>query len=117
MTGPGERVSGDDRENIAAAVGVAIASVYLTCELGLLAAVTSAVRASLPFGAAVTMPALAKLRRQAAALLAAAEAKARKILADVGVPWDYQPVYPSPTPLPGTTPSFAGANLEPGMSS
>ena len=70
MTGPGERVSGDDRENIAAAVGVAIASVYLTCELGLLAAVTSAVRASLPFGAAVTMPALAKLRRQAAALLA-----------------------------------------------
>lgn len=108
MTGPAQRVNGDDRENIAAAVGAAIASVYLGYELGLLAVLTTAARAALPFGA-VTMPLLNKLRRQAAA-------KARPILADVGVPWDYQPVIPSPTPLPGITPSFERANLEPGMS-
>jgi hypothetical protein len=106
---PPPRVDGDEREDLALAVAAAIALIYQTAELTLLSALTTAVRKSLPFGA-VTIAALAKLRRQVAAVMAAAEQRARRLLDRVGVPWDYRPIIPAPTSTPDLS---ALGSLEP----
>lgn len=88
--------------DLALAVAAAIALIYETAELNLLQALTWAVRKSVPFGA-VTMAGLAKLRRQVAAVMAAAEQRARRLLDRVGVAWDYRPILPTP----GATPDLS----------
>lgn len=115
MTGPEQRVNGDDRENIAVSVGAALASVYQVCELGLLAALTAAVKRTLPLGA-VTPGSLARLRRDTATTLAAAEQQAKATVTKAGVPWDYQPVRPAAAGsafLAGTIPSLIPAGQLP----
>jgi hypothetical protein len=106
---------GDEREDTAAQVGAAVASVFAARELALLAALTAAVKRTLPLSA-VTAGSLARLRRDIATTLATAEQQAKTTVTKAGVPWDYQPVIPAAAGaafLAGTIPSLIPAGQLP----
>lgn len=102
-----QAVNGNDREDAAAAVAAAIATVWAAAELSILAALAGSVKAALPVGAA-TVAGISKLQRQAAAILAAAERSTRQVIERAGIPWDYTPVLPAtPPPPPLSLPAAA----------
>lgn len=91
---------GNDREDLAAAVAAQVAAIFAAAELAILDALTSGVRRAIPIGTA-TIAGVGRLRRQVAVVLAAAERRARRVVEDAGVPWDYTPVLPALPPETG----------------
>lgn len=102
--------AGDDREDLAAAVAAQVAAIWAAAEAAILAALAQAVRRALPLASATTAG-TARLRREAAGILARAEQRTRLAVERAGIPWDYAPVLPAPQRAapPGVPPASAAA--------